>query len=97
MTKPPSKRGPGRGGKTPGKTGNTRGEASAQARPGAKKKTSKAPGWLPDPGLMRAFGGAGKPAENKPVAKPTISTRPGRERDPHAAREAQRYEQPIAS
>jgi ribonuclease R len=51
---------------------------------------------------MRAFGGAGsnkpstKPTE-KPAGKPAMSTRPGRERDPHAAREAARYEQPIAS
>ncbi|RZA16229.1 MAG: ribonuclease R, partial [Lysobacteraceae bacterium] len=55
---------------------------------------------------MRAFGGAGagkpvhrpvdKPAD-KPVPRPAMSTRPGRERDPHAAREAQRYAQPIAS
>jgi hypothetical protein len=47
---------------------------------------------------MRAFGGAGAGKPAAPVEpRPAISTRPGRERDPHAAREAQRYEQPIAS
>jgi ribonuclease R len=102
MTKPPSKRGPGRGGKTPGKSGGTRSEGAPQGRGGAKKTASNLPGWLPDAGLMRAFGGAGaaKPAgraDPKPATKPVMSTRPGRERDPHAAREAQRYEQPIAS
>jgi ribonuclease R len=98
MTKPPSKRGPGRGGKTPGKPGTTRSAGAPQGRHGAKKTASKAPGWLPDAGLMRAFGGtgAGKPADRH-AAKPAMSTRPGRERDPHAAREAQRYAQPIAS
>jgi len=102
MTKPPSKRGPGRGGKTPGKSGGTRSEGAPQGRGGAKKTASNLPGWLPDAGLMRAFGGAGaaKPAgraDPKPAPQPVMSTRPGRERDPHAAREAQRYEQPIAS
>ena len=102
MTKPPSKRGAGRGGKTPGKAGPTHGEGGPQGRTGAKKTASKAPGWLPDAGLMRAFGGAGagkpaSPADTRPEPKPAISTRPGRERDPHAAREAQRSEQPIAS
>jgi ribonuclease R len=98
MTKPPSKRGPGRGGKTPGKPGTTRSAGAPQGRHGAKKTASKAPGWLPDAGLMRAFGGtgAGKPADRH-AAKPAMSTRPGRERDPHSAREAQRYAQPIAS
>ncbi|HWS78385.1 MAG TPA: ribonuclease R, partial [Thermomonas sp.] len=102
MTKPPSKRGPGRGGKTPGKAGPTRTTGAPQGHHGAKKAASKAPGWLPDAGLMRAFGGAGggraaEPAARPPASKPTMSTRPGRERDPHAAREAQRYAQPIAS
>jgi len=102
MTKPPSKRGPGRGGKTPGKAGPTRTTGAPQGHHGAKKTVSKAPGWLPDAGLMRAFGsaGGGRPAEPaaRPAApKPVMSTRPGRERDPHAAREAQRYAQPIAS
>jgi len=41
------------------------------------------PGWLPDPGLARAMGGARPP-------------QPPRE-DPQAAREAQRYAEPIAS
>ena len=102
MSKPPSKRGPGRGGKTPGKAGPTRTTAAPQGHHGAKKAAQKAPGWLPDAGLMRAFGGAGggrpaEPAARPPAPKPTMSTRPGRERDPHAAREAQRYAQPIAS
>jgi ribonuclease R len=83
---------------TPGKPGPTRTPGAPQGRQGAKKAASKAPGWLPDAGLMRAFGGtgAGKPAD-RPVAKSAVSTSPGRERDPHAAREAQRYAQPIAS
>ena len=102
MTKPPSKRGPVRGGKTPGKAGPTRPTGAPQGHHGPHKAASKAPGWLPDAGLMRAFGGAGagrpaEPAARPSAPRPAMSTRPGRERDPHAAREAQRYAQPIAS
>ena len=76
MTKPPSKRGPGRGGKTPGKAGGTRGEGAPQGRAGAKKTASKLPGWLPDAGLMRAFGnsGASKPV-GRAEAKPELVAR----------------------
>jgi ribonuclease R len=100
MANPPSKRGAGRGGKTPGKAGPT-GKGTASGRGGARKDAGKLPGWMPDPGLVRALGGAGKgkPHDVAPKAKaaPVMSTRPGRARDPHAAREAQRYAQPIAS
>ncbi len=110
MTKPPSKRGTGRGDKTPGKAGPSRSQGASQGPKAAKKTAGKLPGWLPDAGLMRAFGGAGAgrtappaattaPTRREPPATsgPAMSTRPGRVRDPHAAREAQRYEQPIAS
>ena len=41
MSKPPSKRGPGRGGKTPGKTGPTRSEGTPTGRPGLYMTTPK--------------------------------------------------------
>ena len=109
MSKPPSKRGPSRGGTTPGKAG--------PSRPAPNKAAGKLPGWLPDPGLARAMGGgaakatapvseapaararksnAGAPGPRRSEARaPAASS--GRGGDPHAAREAARYEQPIAS
>ena len=94
MAKTPNKRGPARGGKTPGKapgkTSRTSGtpRAASKGRP-APKPEGKRPGWLPDPGLARAMGAAAPRKPAPPTRAPT--------RDPHAAREASRYEQPIAS
>src|SRR4249919_1235506 len=101
MSKPPSKRGPAHGGTGPGK--------SDPSRSAAKKPASKSPGWLPDPGLARAMGGkvsapstdVTPPRSSKRSAAASgqrgPSTSSGRGGDPHAAREAARYEQPIAS
>ncbi|MGV8943202.1 ribonuclease R [Thermomonas sp.] len=95
MSKPPSKRGSGRGKKTssgkPGKpTPGSMGPRGAKAagsgkRPGGTHQGPKRPGWLPDPGLARAMR----------APAPAGSLQDGH--DPHAAREAQRYAQPIAS
>jgi ribonuclease R len=78
--------------KTPSKRGDSRGgkkPESKRAAPRAKKAAAPSrPGWLPDPGLARAMGA-------KPQNQPRIPA--GELRDPHAAREAARYEQPIAS
>ncbi|MEJ7745380.1 MAG: ribonuclease R, partial [Luteimonas sp.] len=89
MTKPPSKRGAGRG-KSPGKStpaGTSRSPSAAPPRKG--KPPGNRPGWMP--------------TEHAPVAGARFPrTTAGASRshdghDPHAAREASRYEQPIAS
>ena len=85
MAKTPGKRGAGRGtgrGDTAARGKGTR-DAGSGRRPGA------APGWLPDAGAA----GAGK-AEAGSAGR---GTRPGAFKDPHARREAERYERPIAS
>ena len=87
MSKPPGKRGPGRGGKTPGKTGPTRSEGTPTGRPGPKKAASKAPGWLPDAGLMRAFGGAGAGKPGARSGHPHADTAASRRAHPPTARQ----------
>ena len=94
MNKPSSKRGGGRGkgtgsagsaggGKAGGNpTGPRKGKAASAQRPG---KSATRPPWMPEPHLMPARGGP----RSAPVADPGV--------DPHAQREARRYEQPIAS
>nr|WP_243412241.1 ribonuclease R [Lysobacter telluris] len=54
---------------------------------------------MPDPGLARAMGGAGarSAAPGRAAATPDSGTPSPDLRDPHAEREAARYEQPIAS
>ncbi|MFN7183788.1 MAG: ribonuclease R [Thermomonas haemolytica] len=76
MSKPPSKRGGGRG-KTSGKSAGAPSKAGKRRAPAGKNGASRArPPWMPEP----------LPAgQRTPVA------------DPYAQREAQRYEQPIAS
>jgi ribonuclease R len=70
-----------RGGKPRTPSGNKRG----------KDGGGKLPSWMPDPGLERAMGkrtpGGGR--KRGPEPAPGV--------DPNAAREAERYEQPIAS
>ena len=80
MTKPPSKRGSGRGHKSSaGKPAAPRGPSRvAQGKPASKR-----PGWMPEP-----------PPRGAPPPAPAWSPD---QRDPHADREAARYEQPIAS
>jgi ribonuclease R len=81
MTKPPSKRGSGRGEKNnAGKPAASRGSAP---RGNQGKSPGKRPGWMPEP----------PPRGARPPA-PAWSPDP---RDPNAEREAARYEQPIAS
>ncbi len=93
MTKPPSKRGAGRG-RTPGKSGTSdrvgpAGRSGTSDRAGAKPRkgrplarTDARPAWMPEePAAAR---GAPRAARNDGS-------------DPHATREAARYEQPIAS
>ena len=102
MNKPPSKRGSSRGSKTPGKAGPAkspgaaRGQAAGQAGKGGKSaKTAKPAGkrapWLPD--VVRGPTRANRPAGHSGPG----DAHGGDQRDPHAAREAARYEQPIAS
>ena len=83
MTKPPSKRGAGRGAKTPGKAGPSRSQGVPQGAKSAKKTASKAPGWLPDAGLMRAFGGAGAARPPSRAEQPS-APKPSSRRDPSA-------------
>ena len=82
MSKPPSKRGPGRG-KGAG-TAKVAGTSSGSPTKGAGKSAGKRPGWLPEPPPS----GAGR-RPPRPASAPAA--------DPHAHREAQRYEHPIAS
>ncbi|MCI4566803.1 ribonuclease R [Lysobacter sp. CFH 32150] len=85
MPKTPSKRGSGRSDKPSGKAGPSRTQG-APHKSGPKKAASKRPGWMPEPPPSRAAAG---PARG-PRSDHNI-------RDPHAAREAAKYEQPIAS
>ena len=100
MPRTPGKSGPGRG-KTPPKRG---------AKPAAPKRTSKPasghasggskpPPWMPDAALVKAMKGPQHPRGPDASAAAGGAQRPAtREfRDPQAAREAGRYENPIAS
>src|SRR5690606_29873286 len=84
---------------------------TAKAAPAGGKGKAKAgalPGWMPDPGLLRAMkphagaGGRQAPAEPAaPAKRPAAGRRDGAGDtgfvDPQAAREASRYENPIPS
>ncbi|MEN1957717.1 ribonuclease R [Luteimonas changyuni] len=115
MTKTADKGGSGRN-RTPSraKAGGdppSRGAKAATGRPGqdpavparaAKKKPAARPGWMPDPGLLRAMKPRGPDTPVAPGAPaPARAKDGGRNRggvdDPQAAREAGRYENPIAS
>lgn len=86
MSKTPSKGGAGRGGKSSGKAGPSR-THGAPHKSAPTKSTNKRPGWLPE-----------LPPSRAAAAGPARGPRPGHGlRDPHAAREAAKYEQPIAS
>ena len=78
MSKPPSKRGQGRG----KGAGTVKGAGKTSGSPA--KGAGKRPGWMPEP----PAGGPGRRAP-RPTSAPVA--------DPHAHREAQRYEKPIAS
>lgn len=78
MSKPPSKRGTGRGKMIGG----------ASSGPGNPRKAGKRPPWMPEP----ASSAASRPGKR---GLPPSSSSPAF--DPHAQREAQRYEHPIAS
>ena len=87
MSKPPGKRGSGRG-KTPaGKAGKS---AKPEARRGGKPTAPKRPPWMPD------APGSTAPAKPARGGKPQDAARVPRS-DPHARREAERYAEPIAS
>src|SRR5690606_11768341 len=95
MAKTPGKRGPGRGtgrgtggGETAARGKGTR-DAGSGRRPGA------APGWLPEAGAgdARDATGAGKGGARSAAG----GMKRGGFKDPHARREAERYERPIAS
>jgi ribonuclease R len=101
MNKPPNKRGktagnhsgkagsPAPKGKGTGSGAQGARHATAGKGPGARTEGPKRPGWLPDPGLARAM-----------RASPSVHANAESQRDghdPHASREAQRYEKPIAS
>ena len=96
MAKTPSKRGNGRG-----KTGAGNDKTAATKRGGpASAKPGKLPGWMPESmtGRKPAKPG-GRKADRPDVASPN-RPRPAPGvglQDPHAAREAGRYDNPIAS
>jgi ribonuclease R len=86
MKKKTSKRGTGGSGKGPG-SGNGGGNGGGTGGSKPRKGAGKLPGWLPEAAAtVRAS--KGKPVATHPTA-PRF--------DPHAQREAQRYEHPIAS
>src|SRR5690348_2570538 len=82
MAKFPSKRS---GGKSPKKN-------TPPAKGGPKHKAAKRPGWMPAPPPPGARG-----APVRTGGGPKSTPRPAPHRDPNFAREAARYEQPIAS
>ncbi|WP_334178142.1 ribonuclease R [Pseudoxanthomonas sp.] len=88
------------GGKTPAGKGSKQGGASASrttGKPAASGKPAKKslPPWMPD---MPARGPSRPPAGGPPPRRSGPASRSGaRFVDPHAQREARRYEQPIAS
>ena len=87
MTKTPSKRGPGRGKSRSGApaSGKASAPAPAKGKSGGRRKPAL-PGWMPE---------APPPAARRAPAE--AAGRGGRFQDPHARREAERYERPIAS
>ncbi len=95
MNKPPSKRGSGRGSKTPGKAGPAtppgagRGPGGKGGKASSAKPAGKRAPWLPD------VANAGPTRAHRPSGPGAPGG--GDLRDPHADREAARYEQPIAS
>jgi ribonuclease R len=100
MAKIPSKRGGGRGGapKSPGTKAAPRGARSGARKEGGKQR-GNLPGWLPDPGLARAMGArdTGAPKRDAAAAPARRGASRSPAHDPHAEREASRYERPIAS
>ncbi|TDK28698.1 ribonuclease R [Luteimonas aestuarii] len=106
MTRTPGKRGGGR--KTPSKGPSSSGKPSRAQEGGRKPRqqaTAKRPPWMPDLPATPAAGAGGR----KKTARPADTTRPVRDKpaaggrrkggfhDPHAEREARRYDRPIAS
>src|SRR3546814_14583150 len=97
MAKTPSKRGSGRGktgtgsGKPATKPDDTRKDTGRKAA-GKKAGGKKLPGWMPDAPPAGKPSRRDKPAAGKPGAGST-----GGVHDPHAAREAGRYANPLAS
>jgi ribonuclease R len=85
MKKTPKKDAAGRGKGTRGEsTRDTKGGNKSGG--GGKGRGPKRPGWMPDP----------PPRGWKPLSQPQAGSAPP-ERDPHADREASRYDNPIAS
>ena len=113
MAKTPSKRGAGRDktgvgkGTAPASTGKPGGTAAKSGKPGKATSAGKLPGWMPETlsgGADQAKGARahspkpGKHGDNRSAPRRTASSNPGGSfRDPHAAREAGRYDNPIAS
>ena len=82
----------GPGGKRQGASAARGGKAGA-AKPAAGKPASKRPGWMPEPPPP----GFKPRTAHKTAAPPVRAAGKSTQRDPHADREAARYERPIAS
>ena len=93
MTKPPAKRGASRGS---GRDGNA---ARGKKTPGGReaRDPGKPPGWMPEPDPRGGAQGRSRPASAPAASGRAASGKGGRFQDPHARREAKRYEHPIAS
>ncbi|WP_449446062.1 ribonuclease R [Thermomonas brevis] len=84
MSKPPSKRGAGRG-----KVAGGSSSGSGGPRKTGKQGEGRRPPWMPEPSTSAA------PRNGQRAPRPAPPSPP--DFDPHAQREAQRYENPIAS
>lgn len=97
MAKTPSKRGSGRGKTGAGKSGSDKhgsGKTGAKASPAprggqAKGKADRRPPWMPETTAAKPAPRSAPPGKRRSAQ--------GGYNDPHAAREAGRYENPIAS
>ena len=92
MTKKPTK-----GGSKPASVKQGKPGGGAKKAAGAKK--SKLPPWMPDlpPGKAPAMAAGPRGSNRPPISRQPTPPQRGNFRDPHAAREAERYADPIAS
>ncbi|MHC9085947.1 ribonuclease R [Luteimonas sp. RIT-PG2_3] len=110
MAKPPSKRGSGRTPSGSKDSAPNRANSSASTGPGKRAAKSALPPWMPE-SMAKPVSSPGGPSRGAPRSsaarppkpahagpgRPGTGTVKGFGDDPHAAREANRYENPIAS
>ena len=99
-----ARKGPAAGKSVAGGNGSPVSKKASHKKPAGKKPGGKAgglPGWMPETLQAPAGKGGGKrgaaPKGGSAPGKGKAGSTPRGPRDPHASREARRYEQPIAS